>query len=79
LSLRGRERAILSKTRVSLVNIATGATVATGIADADGQVTLDRVPRGRYRLIVTPPGRARIVREVRVEGNQPIAVALDEK
>jgi PEGA domain len=40
---------------------------------------LDRVPRGRYRLVVSAPGHRDVVRDVRIDADQTLEIDLEAR
>lgn len=72
-----RDSPIAPKAEAKLAETESGRTVTEGVADDRGTIVLDRVSRGRYRLIVSAPGRPDLVRDVRVDTDQTIEIDLD--
>jgi PEGA domain-containing protein len=65
-----------AKVEAKVIETNSGRTVTDGVANDRGTIVLDRVPRGRYRLIVSAPGHRDIVRDVRIDADQTIEIDL---
>jgi hypothetical protein len=44
-----------AKVEAKVVEVNSGRPVSDGVANDSGTIVLDRVPRGRYRLVVSAP------------------------
>ena len=68
-----------AKVEAKVVEVNSGRPVSDGVANDSGTIVLDRVPRGRYRLVVSAPGHRDVVRDVRIDADQTLEIDLEAR
>ena len=70
---------VFNDVETKVVEVNSGRPVSDGVANDSGTIVLDRVPRGRYRLVVSAPGHRDVVRDVRIDADQTLEIDLEAR